>query len=168
MRPSSTASRGGASPVQPGAADDCYYCYDYNFGGGIVHEFAYNPPPWENHIVYPGVWHDDATPGFWETPAGPCWAYHYDCSGFASLQEDIKRASDAGWQPAAIVRLAARYPDVVRLNEARGAMQVVNCTGDVIANVGSNLKLADLANADGYIVATRVLSPFNLDRALGL
>jgi hypothetical protein len=57
---------------------------------------------------------------------------------------------------------------VVQLNLSRGTVQIVNCSGDVIGNVGMNLTLADIQNVKDSRVVTHVLSVFNLSRTMGI
>jgi len=75
----------------------------------------------------------------WST--GACDDWHPldpNCGGFASLDTEARAAlwlaatsDDAGL----IRRALAEYPDALKLNSARAALQVYGCDGDIVASI---------------------------------
>lgn len=119
----------------PAEAQDCQTCYNTGGGGGTFHYFS--PGPLATHQC------GGANGCHSETMSGSCHSEHLTCdSELAQLYSEVQ-AGDVTHSELAL--LLTRFPETVRYNEGRRAIQITGCNGVVIAH-------HPVRNADGDLL----------------
>jgi hypothetical protein len=113
----------------------CHQCQQDEGGGGTVHFCASANCSYGSENCFEGCDHV-------ETDAGRCFADHDHCPP-NFLDDDVDLAAIvATGNDGKISEVLDEFPAAIKYNESRSAIQLFDCTGDVVDHIPVNAELA--------------------------